>query len=826
MGALGLLGISAQKAWAMQVRGAQPVSSGRFLTPVGEHVGVGSFPANSILSPDGKFLITTDTGFRQSLSSVNLAKDEVIDQQEFNGRGPNGKKDELYFGLAFERDSHVLLVSRGGQGQISRYDINEQGHLRPLGEPIVVPKEDLVGPVAGIAVDERNEKAVAINGATPTGDHHGFVVFFDRDNRLVGQVQVPGYPLDVTSQFGHTFVTCERDGVVVVLNSSGVQKTIKTGADPSKLLATSKGIWVANSGSDTLSFIDRESLSVTRTIVVRPKSLRGLPIATPLDMAISSDQRTLYVALADLNAIGVVEEASGNLKGLIPTGWYPTSVKLAQKEKSLVVTSAKGILPQTPTAQKVGPEGAWGTYAPNVIEGTVSRIELPQALADLSRLTKSALANLEVAQTTKFSNPGIKHAIYIIKENRTYDQVFGDIPEGNGDPSLTLFGEAVTPNQHALAKRFLLLDNFYTCAEVSADGWNWSTSGMINEFTARNVPNNYSRRRPSYDYEGSNNGYFPDLEGLPDVARAPGGYIWDNAIQHHVSLRNYGFFVGDVEAKGAKSSQKSPTNGATKRALIPYTDTSFRQFDMQLPDSDLWTKLHVTAENQMKSYGLYGSNSRFAEWKREFDGYVKAKNLPALTLLRLPRDHTAGTSPGNWTPEAMVADNDYAVGEIVDAVSHSPFWESTAIFILEDDSQAGTDHVDCHRFPALVITPYLEKAGKDSGFYNTDSMLHTIEQLLHLPPMNSFDAFAPTFRFSKQPVNSAPYEAVMPDPKIAATLNTADAYRAADSVRLLHNLFEETKSDLELNDILWHAIKGNRPMPKARGSAFTHRDDD
>jgi DNA-binding beta-propeller fold protein YncE len=815
-------------AWAQENREAHPVSSGRVISPAGEHVGVGAFPANALVSPDGKFLITTDTGYRQELCVVELETNKVVDRKSFDGTGPNGKKDEIYFGLAFgtsQEGKTVLYVSRGGQNLITRYVLDDDGKLEFLPGGFQVPDELAVGPVAGLAVEPTTGTvAAAINGATKDGDHHGYILYFSPGVNLpTAKVEVPGYPLDVAFYGGLTYTSCERDGVVATLTADGLKDKIKTGANPTKLLTTLDGVWVANSGSDTISLI--QNGEVEKTLTVRPAGQRSLPISTPLDIAPAQDGQSLFVALGDLNAVGVMDLTSGALKGLIPTGWYPTSVKVSPDGESLLVASAKGVMALNPNGRRAGPNGQWGTYDLNILQGAVSKISIKNALAGLEGSTKQVLANLRVGAAGKFYNPGIKHAIYIIKENRTYDQVFGDIATGNGDPKLTMFGEAVTPNQHALAKRFLLLDNFHTCAEVSADGWNWSTSGMVNEYTARNVPNNYSRRRPSYDYEGANGDVVPDRDGVNDVAEAPCGYIWDNALKHGVTLRNYGFFVGDVMPWArAPAATRSNTNQSLKKAMQACTDTSFRHYDLALADSDLWTKIKVRAPRQMVAYGEFGSNSRFAEWKREFDGYVKNKNLPGLSLIRLPRDHTGGTAPENWSPRAMVADNDYAVGEIVEAVSHSPYWKSTAIFVLEDDSQAGVDHVDCHRSPALVISPYLEKGGKDSRFYNTDSMLHTIESILGMPPMNSYDALASTFRFSHRAANLAPYSAIMPDKKIAGDLNAENAYRAADSARLVNRFQEDTAADLELSDILWHSIMGNRPMPKVKGSRYVDAD--
>jgi YVTN family beta-propeller protein len=776
-----------------------------------------------ISSPDGRYLVITDSGFREQLTVVDTTSGQVMDKVEFNGGGRRAP-DAVYYGLAFgvESGAPVLYASRGRGGFVSRYTITRRGRLTKLDGDFAVDESLRTGPVAGVAYDAVHDQvAVVVNRATKDRDHHGDVVFFDAKTRNpMFTVPVPGYPLDAACVNGKVFVSCERDGAVVVIKDGVAGAPIITGANPSRLTvsADGKSLYVANGGSDTVSEIDVASESLKRTILLRPASMRNLPISTPL--AVATGEGVLYVACGDLNAVAVVNATNGQLKGLIPTGWYPSAV--AVHGGSLFVASAKGVEALHPNGKPTGPAGAWGKYPPNIIEGTVSKIDIGGAMANLSKLSVLVLENDRLSsRPLGLKNPGITHVIYVIKENRTYDQVFGDIKEANGDASLVMFGADVTPNQHALARRFTLLDNFYDCAEVSADGWNWSTSGMVNEFTARNVVNNYSGRWPNYDFEGTNSGFAPDLEGLTDVATAPGGYLWDNAAKHHVSYRNYGFFV-----RGMKATRGTPVQmEGRKKALQDHTDASFPDFDMNFADSDLWKRIDKSARAQKKTFGSFGSVSRFDEWKREFDSFVHDGNMPALQLVRLPRDHTSGTAAGQWSPRAMVADNDFAVGKLVEAVSHSPFWKTTAICILEDDAQSGFDHVDCDRSIALVITPYMERGRHDSRFYNTDSMLRTMELLLGLPPMNGFDATSdPIMGISAGAHNDEPFDAILPSAAIAGEINQDDAYRAKDSARLIATTHEESAADLELNDILWGALKAHRPKPPVRGVATADRD--
>lgn len=409
--------------------------------------------------------------------------------------------------------------------------------------------------------------------------------------------------------------------------------------------------------------------------------------------------------------------------------------------------------------------------------------------------------------------------------------MLSDLPVGNADKSLLMFGRDITPNQHALAERFVLLDNFYCSAEVSGDGWNWSTQGMANEYNSRNVVYGYTGKNRTYDYEGTNNGAKVDLIGIRDVSTAPGGYIWDKCAQHKVSYRNYGFFADDDTRTTPEEGVTSvtPTVEANKKALVGKTAPDFRQYDTNYADSEAWIKHGLApAPRQMKSFGKHNDPARMTAWLREFNEFVKNKNLPRFQMVRLGRDHTAGTTAGQYSPRAMVADNDYAVGQLVEAVSKSPYWKKTAIFIVEDDAQNGYDHVDAHRSIAFVVSPYIRKGTVDSRFYNTDSTLRTMELLLGLSPMNLYDAIAPPLAiFADKPENDAPYEAILPEKEIISEVNRATAYRSKDSERLLNPLVEESLPDEELNDILWHSIKGrNIPAPERRYSLRFHPDED
>jgi len=507
--------------------------------------------------------------------------------------------------------------------------------------------------------------------------------------------------------------------------------------------------------------------------------------------------------------------------GYSPAGWYPTAVQVGSDGKRLFVSNGKGVRAHTPNnTQK-------DRYILNILDGAVTTIDLPAALADLPHLTHIALsdagmlANAEARNKARFRNPGIQHVIYIIKENRTYDQVMGDEKAGNGDPSLTLYGAGITPNEHALADRFGLFDNFFCCAEVSADGWNWSTGGMVNEYSNRNTIYNYTRDARDYDFEGETNGVPRNLMGQKDVGAPPGGYLWDDCAAHGVSYRSYGFFdmFEDSPERDDRGAPLYPQNTPDQKALVNHSDNSFRLFDLTYPDSEAYLKLGLPpTPRQKKGYGIFNSPSRFSEWKREFDRYVANHDLPAVTMLRFMRDHTSGSAVGLGSPRAMVADNDYAVGELVDAVSHSPYWTSTAICIVEDDAQNGFDHVDCHRSPALVVSAYNQPGLVDHRFYNTDAVLRTMELLVGLPPMCQYDALAAPFQcFSDTVVNPEPFTAIVPDKKIAGEVNQRRDYGSRESEIFVHADDEDTIADWRLNTIQWRLAKGNAPIPRTPG---------
>jgi YVTN family beta-propeller protein len=841
--------------------------TGKVIVPQGEQTAVGSFPNHLLRSPDGRFILVSSSGARSFLSVLDTATGKLVSQVGFNGSGKDRKgspaREGLYYGLAFGKPaadgSATVYAARGSESSASVLRLAADGALTDTGTIVTPPANDPHGAdlrfVAGIALTPDSKTLVAANNTIDIGDSpnrpgvprlDSAVFLLDADTGAVrSQVRVPAYPFAVTlltqgpDAGRKAYVGGEQLPVVSVIDPQAgkLLRNVPVGSHPIAfaLDKAQRRLFVANANSDTVTVIDTVTDKVTQTILLRPVEIRGLTGATPTGLTLAPDEKTLYVTLGDMNAVAVVDlaRAPARVAGYIPVGWYPTSAAVSPDGKRLFVANAKGVQSRVPNNVPFPPAVAQGyrpKYIQSLLEGTVSTIGLGAARQNLPSLTRLTLAanhfaaGLPEAARKALKNPGIEHIIYIVKENRTYDQVLGDLPQGNGDKNLVMFGREVTPNLHALAERFVLLDNFYCYAEVSQDGWNWSVAGMANEFTARNVPYGYTGRNHANDYKGVNGGVTVEKRGIPDAATPENGYIWDQLAKAGISYRNYGFYTGattkggegDEVREGAGEEENTPY----KKALGGHTDTNFRQFDLNHADSDAWVTLGLPRFLKTRTYGEHKAPSRISAWRREFDGYVKNNNLPRFQMVRLGNDHTDGTVAGQPSPRAFVADNDYAVGQLVEAVSRSPYWNKTAIFVIEDDAQNGQDHVDAHRSTAYVISPFVRKASVDSRFFNTDSVLHTMECLMGLPPLNQYVAIAPVLSvFSAKPDNSAPFTAILPSKALLSERNTRTAYRAADSARLYDPLEPDGGPDAEMNDILWHAIKGrDRPEPAPRYS--------
>jgi len=625
-----------------------------------------------------------------------------------------------------------------------------------------------------------------------------------------------------------------------------------------------KLLYVALANADTIVAIQTDGGGPS----FKPEiNLPGLDLhgTCPEGIAVSSDGSRLFVAEACINAVAVVDvsELEQHLitrqgmpaiktLGFIPTEWYPTA--LANAGDDLLIATSKG----QGTAPNPGPGGTeWEVrhkahpYIPTLLYGSVARLNIHDIDKQLPEMTakveqdnrfKSDPGSVTFAQN---SNP-IRHVIYIIKENRTYDQVLGDLKVGNGDPSLTLYGADVTPNEHKLALQFGVLDNFYDSGEVSGDGHEWSTAAITSDYNENTWQINYRGKERTYDFQGMVADEFPLEQGTPDVDAPATGYIWDNVAAHHLTYRDYGEFVTTIWCKpeavaSPKQGTTSPFSAECPHAEVvkggalpanvgqPHRSASPWPWAVPLMKLDKASKavLRDHFDPNFPDFNTeYPDQLRADEFLNEFDRFVRARGtgteLPQFVLLYLPNDHTHGTTPGKPRPAASVADNDLALGRVIEAVSYSPYWDDTAIFILEDDAQDGADHVDAHRSIAFVISKYspgsTEQPFVEHRFYTTVNMIHTMESLLGLPPMNHNDAYAPVMASmftgaGTQPAFTADWSSR--DNGLIYQVNPPKGQGAAESAKMDFTR-PDANNPAALNAILWRDRKGDAPVPVAK----------
>jgi hypothetical protein len=590
-----------------------------------------------------------------------------------------------------------------------------------------------------------------------------------------------------------------------------VLRTIEVGDNPNDLALAEDGrVFVCCANDNAVIVIDPEKGRPIETIVtsLHPQAPEG---STPNALAYDSANDVLYIANADNNNVCVVnveEPGESTVLGFLPVGWYPSSVAVSADGETLYVGNGKGV--GHSSANPRGPhspvrEGPGIGTTKTLMRGAVSIIDVPQHRRKLRELTKQAYANCpyndellatarpETDQTVIPREVGkgsdkIKHVIYIIKENRTYDQVLGDLPRGNADPRITIFGREVTPNQHAFAETFVQLDNIYCDAEVSVDGHQWSNAAYATDFTEKYWPASYG---------GKSN-------APRSAAMLPGaGYIWDQCARKGLTYRSYGEFAHRV-SEGSPMEPRDPRLSSLHGHIAPnYLNWGARDYE------------------------------NAAEFIREFDEYEKnyddpdpEKRLPRFIVMGLPEDHTKGTRPGEPTPRAAVASNDYGLGMIVDRVSHSKYWPEIAIFVIQDDSQDGADHVDARRTTGYVVSPYIRRGTLDSTFYTTCSMLRTIELILGLQPMSQYDAAANAmFACFTDTPDLTPFTHI--EPKIDIhELNQKTAWGAEESMKMDFSDYDRTPM-FALNEIVWKSVKGpdsEMPTPVHRFSVASIRE--
>jgi DNA-binding beta-propeller fold protein YncE len=597
--------------------------------------------------------------------------------------------------------------------------------------------------------------------------------------------------------------------------------------------------------------------------------------AMPDGVTLSPGGQRLYVANSGSNAVAVINTAVvpkiaapwPHVMGFIPTEWYTSAI--AADDKQIYVATGKG---RGTGPNKAAPAAVEGiptshqahAYIAALIHGSLARIDRKETEQHMAELTREAdEANLMHHATEQIvfrsgTNP-IRHVIYVIKENRTYDQVFGDLPEANGDKSLVMYGRDITPNQHKLAEQFGILDNFYDSGEISGNGHVWSTAGITSDYTERTWPVDYRGRERGYDFEGVVAGAYPIQQGIPDVNEPQSGYLWTNLAKHGKSLMHFGEFVSTkfCDDSGEAPKNQSPLEGTPQATGVGCKRTYIR-FGEEIPANygggkSQWPwRIPLILNNTATKPELVGNfdpdypdfnlsfpdNLRLEEFFTKFRVWEQERKagkdaMPSFVMLRLPDDHTAGTRPGMPRPRASIADNDLAVGRLVEAVSHSRFWQDTAIFVLEDDAQDGADHVDAHRSIALVISKYAPRAKSpvvESNFYTTVSVIRTMESLLGLPPMNNNDAMAPLMsELFAGAGDQPPFDADRTNlnNNMIYEVNTERSAGARQSSQMDFTHADRADSRV-LNVVLWQDAKGNQPVPSLlrNAKASVRKDDD
>ncbi len=760
--------------------------NGWTITPAGVQIPVGDFPLAIVLHPDGKHLFVSNNGYsRQSVDVVDLERRRVASRATV---------DKAWLGLGMSVDGKRVYAGGGMSNTILTFSY-EKGVISQLKPVPVGPSGADIFP-GGLCLS--GDRLYVVNNLS-----NNLTAVEPAAGRVLGSVDVGDHPYTcLASPDGKAvYVSLWGAAGVAVVDPAAMKVTARIPTDdhPNAMAfsADGKRLFVANANANTISAIDVAAGRAQERISVAlyPDSPAG---STTNALALSPDGKRLYAANADNDDVAVVDitrPGQSRVLGFIPVGWYPTALAMSADGKTLYVANGKG------TTSHANPKGPNPTvrstaetqYIGRLLPGSISVIPVPDE-AGLERYTARVYKNVPYNEKKRLATgfegessvprrvgdkSPIEHVIYIIKENRTYDQVFGDMREGNGDPSLTLFGEEITPNHHALAREFVLLDNLYCDAEVSADGHNWSMAAYATDYVEKTWPSQYSGRRKTYDYEG----------GAPIVAPSA-GYIWDACKRAGVSYRSYGEWVANADKAGDPGKARA-------EALEGHFDPYYRGWDLQ-----------------------YSDMNRVRRFLSELKRFEKEGSMPRFQVMRLPNDHTQGTRAGSLTPRSYVAQNDLALGTLIDGISKSRFWPTTAIFVIEDDAQNGPDHVDAHRTVGFAISPYIRRGTVDSTMYSTASMLRTIELILGIPPMSQYDAAAtPMFAsFGTKPVVT-PYIARPARVSLTDT-NPPNAPGAASSAAMD---FDEADAapDIELNEVIWSSIKGKAvPMPAPVRAAF------
>jgi DNA-binding beta-propeller fold protein YncE len=765
--------------------------NGWALTPAGKQVTVGDLPLNMAVSPNKKLIAITNNGQSdQSVQLLDVKTGKITDSV---------KMMKSWYGIVFSADSKTLFASGGNDNCIIQFTVHKGKLIRKDSVALGKKWPVKISP-AGMDIDPVANKLYVVT------KENNMLYSISLASKAIDSFPLPAqaYSCKLSPNREHLYISIWGANKLMVWNTKTKEATtiMPIGDNPNELILTKDGkyLFVACADDNTVALVETSTMKVLEVLTTSlyPNAPNG---STPNGLALSEDEATLYIANADNNCLAVFDvsdKGESRSKGFIPTGWYPTSVRTIGK--NIYVANGKGM---SSFANPYGPSPVQGRnsviyhqgdsskplkvqYIGGLMRGSVSIITEPSS-TQLAAYSKHVYANTPYTKDKELMAQGekgnpipmkvgdaspIKYVFYIIKENRTYDQVLGDMPQGNGDTSLVLFGRKYTPNQHALAEQFVLLDNFYVDAEVSADGHNWTMAAYANDYTEKTWPTSYGARGGTYDYEGQK-----------EIAWPRGGFIWDHLNRAGISYRTYGEFTNDYKAN------------------IPSLENNFCRY--------FTGYTHNVRDT-----------SRFYQWKRDFDSLLAINKVPAFNSIRFGNDHTEGLRIGRPTPFAHVADNDYAVGLFVEYLSKSSIWDKSAVFIIEDDAQNGADHVDAHRSIAFVAGGFVKRGLVDHTPYTTSGMLRTMELILGLPPMSQYDAAAmPMWRCFSNQLNTPGFSSIRPDVNLD-DVNKEPSKWAAISETLDFSK-EDMAPDLLFNEIIWRAVKGlDNPMPAPRRGAF------
>jgi YVTN family beta-propeller protein len=786
------LQVSAQLPGKIKKTGQVLLPNGWKFSPAGTWLQLGDLPLNIQISPSGRLLAVTNNGqSTQSIQLIDPKNEKVLDDRIVK---------KAWYGLAFSHDEKTLYASGGNDNIILAYHIEN----RKIGNADTIklaphswPKNKVCP--TGITVNRANTRLYTV-----TKEDSALYVADPQKKEVVKRIKLPAeaYSCVLSPDEKQLYISIWGGNGIEVYNTTNgtLARSIKTGSHPNELILNKKGtlLFVANANDNSVSIVNTATDKVVETLSTSlyPTHLTG---STTNGLALSPDEKTLYIANADNNCLAVFDVSTAGKsrsKGFIPVGWYPTNVRTLGNK--IIVSNGKGF---TSMANPEGPQpvkkvdnsgyqqGAKNTreqYIGGLFKGTLSFIKAPQP-EQLKAYTKQVYANTPFTEKKAEMADGlagnpvprkvgdkspIKYVFYIIKENRSYDQVLGDIPKGNGDTSLCIFGKHITPNEHAITSEFVLLDNFYVDAEVSADGHNWSTAAYATDFIEKTWPTSYGGRGGNYDSEGTRHAGDPR-----------DGYIWNYCKRAGVSYRTYGEFADDYKPN--------------IKVLEGHLCVKSPSFDLAIKDT-----------------------TRESIWEHDFDSLLAKHAVPHFNTVRICNDHTSGQRKGAYSPLAAVADNDLAVGKFIGHLSHSPIWKESVVFILEDDAQNGPDHVDAHRSPVYLAGPYVKRGAVIHEMYSTSGVLRTIELILGLPPMSQYDAAArPLYECFNNTPDLTPYTA-KPAQVDLDQRNVADneSSRRSQNFNLAK---EDAVPDLELNEVIWKYVKGeNAVMPAPKRSAF------